>query len=53
VTTLGYITNFHAQKHVQKVTALYPRTHGVPKSKTRKDILFKRIMSQAKVIYYA
>jgi hypothetical protein len=53
VTTLDYIIDFRAQIHVQKVTALYPRTEEVPKSKTRKDIPFKRIQSQDKVIYYA
>jgi hypothetical protein len=47
------MTDFHAQKCVQKVTALYPRTQEVPKSKPRKDIPFKRIQSQDKVIYHA
>jgi len=52
VTTLDYITDFCAQKHAQKVTVYYPRTQSVPKSKTRKDILFKRILSQDKVIMF-
>ena len=53
MTTLDYMTGFCAQKHVQKVTALYPRTKGVPMSKTRKDSLFKGILRHDKVIYYA
>jgi hypothetical protein len=48
---VDYITGFHIQKHIQKVTALYFKMYRGFKKQDSQDFPFKRILSQDITIY--